>query len=74
MSQNNGELSTVSKDQVNEYCEDIGAAMLGMEKYIKTCETIDEEFNAIKALSLKTDYFRGICEGLANKHGLNIQE
>ena len=62
LSTNNNELSGIVKDEVDNYCNTIKNSLLKMEGFIKTCEAVDEEFNSIKALKLKTEYFRGICE------------
>lgn len=69
---NNGEISEIYKDEVEEYCKEIKNSMESVTDYIRICESVDENFNSIKALALKTQYFRNLCEGMLTKNKISV--
>ena len=72
MTSANTALSKVSNNTLSEYLKSIEMAKNRMKNIIKASEEIDDNFQAIQVLGLKTDFLRTQLQSLCLKNGISL--
>ena len=70
--ENTNNCNEISSSVLDEYLNEIEEFKKSFSTFIKNTDDINEGFNSLRALALKTEFLRTQCQMLCLKNNINI--